>query len=54
MVQRSIVEKEVFEQKVYEKFFSVDKGDIVFDVGASVGPFTFTHTRKKSRESILF
>jgi len=34
------VEKEVFIDNVYQKFFKVKEGDIVFDVGASAGPFT--------------
>ena len=37
---RKTVEKEVFIDNVYQKFFKVEEGDIVFDVGASVGPFT--------------
>ena len=34
------VEKEIFIDNVYQKFFKVEEGDIVFDVGSSVGPFT--------------
>jgi len=34
------VAEEVFIDNVYQKFFKVEEGDIVFDVGASVGPFT--------------
>ena len=37
---RKTVEKEVFIDNVYQKFFKVEEGDIVFDVGASAGPFT--------------
>lgn len=37
---RKTVEKENFIDNVYQKFFEVEEGDIVFDVGASVGPFT--------------
>ena len=33
------VEKEIFVDNVYQKFFKVEEGDIVFDVGSSVGPF---------------
>lgn len=33
---------EVFKQKVYERFFEVEEGDVVFDVGASIGPFTYS------------
>ena len=33
---------EIFEQKAYERFFEVQEGDLVIDVGASVGPFTYS------------
>ena len=35
-----IINKEVFDQGIYEKFFEVNEGDVVVDIGASVGPFT--------------
>lgn len=35
-----IINKEVFDQGIYEKFFKVNEGDVVVDIGASVGPFT--------------
>lgn len=31
---------EIFLQRAYERIFEVEQGDIVLDVGASVGPFT--------------
>jgi FkbM family methyltransferase len=34
--------KEIFEGNIYQKFFKVEHGDIVVDVGASVGPFTYS------------
>ena len=51
---KDIVEKEVFEQKVYEKFFQVEDGDIVFDVGASVGPFSYTLEEKNPEKIYCF
>jgi FkbM family methyltransferase len=39
---KKTVEKEVFLDNVYQKFFKVEEGDIVFDVGASAGPFTYS------------
>jgi FkbM family methyltransferase len=51
---KNIVEKEIFEQKVYEKFFSVEDGDVVFDVGASVGPFTYTLKDKNPKKIYCF
>ena len=35
-----LINKEVFSQGIYEKFFEVSEGDVVVDIGASVGPFT--------------
>jgi len=40
---------EIFEQKSYEKFFQVNKGDIVVDVGASIGPFTYSILHKNPK-----
>ena len=39
---RGIVEKEIFERDDYQKFFKVEKEDVVVDIGASVGPFTYS------------
>ena len=33
---------EIFNKRIYEKFFTVDENDIVLDVGASTGIFTFS------------
>lgn len=37
-----IIIKEIFNGKIYEKIFTVEKDDIVLDIGASLGPFTYT------------
>ena len=34
--------KEIFQEKQYEKVFQVKEGDIIVDIGASVGPFTYS------------
>ena len=34
--------EEIFNERIYEKEFQVEKGDTVVDVGASVGPFTYS------------
>lgn len=39
---RWAINKEIFEERIYEKFFSVEEGDVVMDVGASIGPFTYS------------
>jgi len=36
------ITKEIFYEKFYERFSEVQEGDIVLDVGASVGPFTYS------------
>jgi FkbM family methyltransferase len=38
---RGVVESEVFIEDVYQKFVKVQEGDIVLDIGASVGPFAY-------------
>ena len=40
---------EIFVQRLYEKFFEVEQGDIVLDVGSSVGPFTYSILNKKPK-----
>lgn len=40
---------EVFENNIYEKFFEVEEGDIVLDIGASNGPFTYSILHKKPK-----
>jgi FkbM family methyltransferase len=39
---KDAITKEIFEDKLYEKFFTVEEGDIVMDFGSSVGPFTYS------------
>ena len=44
------ITKEIFYEKLYEKFTEVKEGDIVLDVGASVGPLhilSFLKTQNK-------
>lgn len=40
---------EIFVHRIYEKFFQVNEGDIVVDIGASVGPFTYSILNKKPK-----
>jgi len=51
---REIVEQEIFVDRVYEKFFEVEEGDVVFDVGASLGPFTYSILDKKPSNVFTF
>lgn len=48
---KDTVEKEIFIDDIYQKFFKVDQGDIVFDVGASAGPFTY-HIKSQNPQKV--
>ena len=41
--------KEIFIDHCYEKFYQIKEGDIVVDIGASVGPFTYSILHKKPK-----
>jgi FkbM family methyltransferase len=49
---RSVVEEEIFHNKIYEKLFTVEEGDVVLDVGASVGPFAYSILPKNPKHVI--
>ena len=44
---------EIFEQKCYEKLFEVEEGDVVLDIGASVGPFTYSILHKNPKQVFM-
>jgi FkbM family methyltransferase len=46
---KPILIKEIFEDRIYERFFSVEEGDIVLDIGTSVGPFPYSIIDKKPK-----
>ena len=48
------IKDEIFGQRIYERFFEVDPGDIVVDVGASLGPFTYSILNKKPKHVFCF
>ncbi len=39
---RETMEREIFQEQIYETFFKVEENDVVVDVGASIGPFPYT------------
>jgi len=39
---KKTVEREIFIDNIYQKHFNVEENDVVFDVGASSGPFTYS------------
>lgn len=43
----SQAKQEIFEFNIYERLFEVEEGDIVVDLGASLGPFTYSILNKK-------
>jgi len=45
---------EIFERRCYEQFFEVEENDIVLDIGASVGPFTYSILNKKPKQVYCF
>lgn len=42
--------KEIYEDRVYERFFHVEKNDIVVDVGANIGTFTLNAWKKTGKQ----
>jgi FkbM family methyltransferase len=42
LFHKEAITKEFGELNVYEKFFQVQEGDVVVDIGASIGPFTYS------------
>jgi FkbM family methyltransferase len=51
---KECIGKEIFEQKIYEKFFSVEENDIVIDIGASIGIFTYSILDKNPSHVFCF
>lgn len=51
---RETVEKEIFIDRMYERYFEVEEGDVVFDVGASLGPFTYSILDKNPTHVFTF
>ena len=41
--------EEIFESRGYEKIFQIKEGDVVVDIGASVGPFTYSILNKNPK-----
>lgn len=51
---RNFIGKEIFVDNVYEKFFEVEEGDVVLDIGASIGPFAFKASEKNPKHIFCF
>jgi FkbM family methyltransferase len=48
------ITSETFDLKLYEKLFEVEEGDVVLDIGASVGSFTYSILDKKPKHVFAF
>ena len=48
------ITQEIFIDKCYERFFEVEENDIVLDIGASVGPFTYSILNKNPKHVFCF
>lgn len=46
---RQVIGDEIFERKIYEKFLTVEENDVVLDVGASTGIFTYSILHKNPK-----
>lgn len=46
---KNAITEEIFNNNIYEKFFEVNEGDIVVDIGSSVGPFVKSILNKKPK-----
>lgn len=46
------ITSEIFQNDCYQKFFQVEQDDIVLDIGASIGPFTFSVLEKNPKHII--
>lgn len=44
------ISSEIFDHRIYERFFEVEEGDIVVDIGSSVGPFTVSILDKNPKK----
>jgi len=51
---RETVEREIFFDKIYERHVQVEEGDVVFDIGASLGPFTYSILDKNPSQVFAF
>ena len=44
-----VVEDEIFGRDCYERIYPVKEGDVVLDIGASIGPFSWSVIDKASK-----
>jgi len=47
---KDLLIKELFEDRIYNTHFDISEGDIVVDIGASVGPFIYNILERKPKQ----
>ena len=47
-----IINEEIFQNRIYEKYVQVKENDVVLDIGANVGAFTYSILEKNPRQVI--
>tara|TARA_B110000977_G_scaffold186611_1_gene252765 strand:- start:6137 stop:6823 length:687 start_codon:yes stop_codon:yes gene_type:complete len=47
---KNTLTQEIFKDRIYEKYNEVKEGDIVLDIGASVGPFSYSILTKNPKQ----
>lgn len=50
LFHKNSITQEIFVDNIYERYIQVQEGDIVLDVGASVGPFTYSILPKNPKQ----
>lgn len=51
--KKSLID-EIFVRRIYEKYFEVEPNDVVVDIGASLGPFTYSILHKNPKHVFCF
>lgn len=49
---KRLIDDEIFIKKIYERFLEVKEGDIVLDIGSSIGPFAYSIMDKNPKKVI--
>lgn len=45
---------EIFDENIYNKFFTVEENDVVLDIGASIGPYTYSILKNNPKHVFCF
>lgn len=51
---KETIKREIFENNLYDKFFSVEENDVVLDFGASIGPYAYSVLSKNPKHIFCF